>query len=316
MQHANYTSRKYGPQGQGVGAEKLRELAAATKRKATIAVIDTGCLLTHEELKNYVLKDLAYNSYYNRPDPHMIDLENHGTGVASIIAGEKGNDIGGYGICPNTKVLPIAACNDEGTFDDESLVNALEYIEKLVKTKKVKNLHVINMSLGATYTDEEIEFFGYNTLQTDPLYTQIKHLYDTYGIVCVCAAGNEGEYECMNFPSDYSCCVSVAASLQEGYLAHYSNLNQYTDFMAPDDTVVASSESNLKVDLYGGTSYSAPVISSVISCLKQINPNLSIKQIIKILKQTATKIYPCSDTNYDGVIEDGSAGIINAEKAA
>lgn len=315
MEHSLEYNKKYGCSGCGIGAEKLRQLAAKSKNEATIAVIDTGCLTTHKEVEKSLLKSLCYDAYNDKFILNDKDKENHGTGVISVIAGEKNNGIGGYGICPNAKIISIAAVNQEGEFDDWTLVKSLEYIESLVKNDKVKNLHVINMSLGSIYTDLQIDVFGYCKPETDPLYAQIKHLYDKYNIVCVCAAGNDANHEDKFLPADYDCCISVASSA-DNTLEWFSNYNKYTDFVAPDWNIIASSKSDTATTGSVGTSFSAPVITSAIVCLMQINPKIDVDQAINILKQTSTKIYPCIYTNIEESDSQSKAGIVNAEKAA
>ncbi|MDA6790855.1 S8 family serine peptidase, partial [Escherichia coli] len=65
----------------------------------------------------------------------------HGTHVAGIVAANKNNGIGGYGVNPNAKILPIDVFDRGWGASDYVIAQGILYaVEKGAK--------VINMSLG------------------------------------------------------------------------------------------------------------------------------------------------------------------------
>ena len=119
---------------QMLSIEKAQSLAG--KNPVTVAVIDQGIDMGHPELKGRLLPG------YNAVNPMNQGLPDfHGTHVAGIIAGNKGNGIGGFGVNPNVKILPIdIAERGWGVYDFAVADAILHAVDKGVK--------VINMSFG------------------------------------------------------------------------------------------------------------------------------------------------------------------------
>ena len=80
--------------------EKSQALAGNTP--ITVAVIDQGVDTKHPDLKGRLLPSYNAVNPMNQGSPDF-----HGTHVAGIIAANKNNGIGGYGVNPNAKILPI-----------------------------------------------------------------------------------------------------------------------------------------------------------------------------------------------------------------
>lgn len=70
----------------------------------SIAIIDEGCDLTHEDI-SYKLP--GYDAYDGNDDPTPQPSDGHGTSCAGIAAALANNNKGGAGVAPNCKVLPI-----------------------------------------------------------------------------------------------------------------------------------------------------------------------------------------------------------------
>ena len=84
--------------------DKAQRLAG--KNKVRVGVIDTGVEVNHPELKNKVVVN---KNAMNPLKKGQADV--HGTHVSGIIAGEKGNGIGGYGVAPNSDIVSIDVFN-------------------------------------------------------------------------------------------------------------------------------------------------------------------------------------------------------------
>jgi len=309
--------------GIGVGSNNVRTLASSTGNSATIAVIDSGFRASHVELKGKLLTNLAYNGVTGEEGPAAIgtDSHDHGTGVASVLVGNRKNGYGGYGMCVNTKVIPMTAADGEGYFDESYVIACIKQIERLVAAGQVTDLHVVVMSFGAWYSEAQREAWNMGVAGKDLLYDAIRGLYSKYGILCVCAggngSGNKRHVTGYNYPSDYPQCVAVTASDDKGRNCVFSDANAQKDLTAPgENIVVASSQSDTAIDTGGeGTSFAAPIVAGAISTLIQIDPSLTPAAALKLLKKTATPVPNSSAYRY-AAVNTNNKGIINLAKAA
>ncbi|MGN1400032.1 MAG: S8 family peptidase [Bacillus sp. (in: firmicutes)] len=249
---------------------KMLNLPAAQKKagknKVLVAVIDTGIDRNHPELKNKIHSSYNVHNPVNAPLP-----DDHGTHVSGIIAAEKGNAIGGYGINPNASILSIDVFNREwGAFD----YNIAEGILYAVK-KKAK---VINLSLGGPIASPVIE-------------AAIKKARDA-GIIIVAAAGNGGS-DSPGYPAAYEGVISVGAVDKSKKLTPWSSYGVTTDLVAPGNEIYApiyDYEKKSSFAKYSGTSMASPVVAGTASLLLSKYPNLKPEQIEYILKRTATDL--------------------------
>lgn len=84
---------------------RLAELhQIATGRGITIAVIDSGIDAAHPDLAGQVLLERNFVARETRGG------ENHGTGVAGIIAAKANNGVGIAGVAPDSRLLALRAC--------------------------------------------------------------------------------------------------------------------------------------------------------------------------------------------------------------
>ena len=85
----------------------------------SVAIIDEGCDLTHEDL---VYKTPGYDAYDGDNNPSPMTADGHGTSCAGVAAAKANNAKGGAGVAPKCKVLPvrIAKGNAAGFWDTTS----------------------------------------------------------------------------------------------------------------------------------------------------------------------------------------------------
>jgi len=129
------------------------EAAWATARGAgtTIAVVDSGVALAHEDLVAQLVPGTACQGTGGDPDRcagEPLDDDGHGTHVAGVAAATAGNRVGIAGVAPDARIMPIkvlfracATCQSTGEADDVSAA---------VRWAAEHGADVINLSLGST----------------------------------------------------------------------------------------------------------------------------------------------------------------------
>ena len=292
---------------------------AKSNGAVTVATLDTGALGDHEDLKNVILHDVAWDSYNNEPlyaNGAAGDPVGHGTSVAGIIAAEANNSRGIAGGSYNAKIVPVKVWGDTASqkATTASVVAGYTYLLDQVKTGSIANLRVINMSLGANGS----------SLNDDALHSAIKTARDDYGIVTVCAGGNGNQTTGAPrtdhmYPADFDECVAVTALTSEGANIVWSDYNPSKDISAPGKLICStSSSSDSSYSRASGTSEAAPLTAGVFALLFAAFPDATVDEACDAVYATAT---PINDADNDrtrpdaeGVVS-GSHGAIDAGAA-
>ena len=222
----------------------------------TVAVVDTGVDLTHPDLKANLVP--GYNAI-NQAEP-IIDDVNHGTHVAGIIAAVKGNGIGGCGVAPRTKIMPIKAlgAGSGGAADvSEGIIWATDH-----------KADVINLSLRFRPSWDAYKQSN-KTLKKAITYA-LKH-----NVVVVCAMGNESVQEnatpaYLANKNGYTNLIAVGSTTQKDEQSDFSNFGPWITLCAPGSDVLSTIPTTEGADNYGemsGTSMATPVISGVAALI-------------------------------------------------
>lgn len=270
---------------------------------ATVAMLDSGAELDHEDLADNVLLDLAWDE---TDDTLLKDCEiqdsagnRHGTMTAGVVAATANNALGIAGASYNANVLPIKVVQDDGSIESIDICDAYDYLFELIDAKKCDNLRVINMSLGS-----------YTSLGEDSaLHKQIKKALDEYDILTVCSGGNKG-ISTPNYPSDLEECVAVTSLNADGSHAEFSDYNSAKDISAPGARIF-STGANSGYTSENGTSLSAPMVSGTIALMYAACPDATPEDILEALYATAD---PIAGTSGDHT-PNGSHGALNAAEA-
>ncbi|WP_240338310.1 S8 family peptidase [Peribacillus alkalitolerans] len=238
----------------------------AGKNKVTVAVIDTGIDQNHPELKGLFLPGYNVLNPMNQGTPDY-----HGTHVSGILAGHKNNGIGGYGINPNVKILPIDVFDRSFFTSDYTIAEAIMYAVD-------HGAKVINMSLGSSVP---------NTLLEEVVQKAINK-----GVTIVASAGNEGS-DLPNYPASYEGVISVGSINNKKELSSYSSFGPSVDVVAPGEEIYApiyEYEKKSSFQPLSGTSMSSPIVAGVVSLMLSKNPSLKPAQVEYILEHTATDL--------------------------
>ena len=265
-----------------------------------VAVIDYNFDASHSDLRARVYA--KFNVELNTTQVNT-STDNHGTGVASIIAAPL-NGVGMVGVAPEASLILISANIQQET----SIIKALHYAQD-------SGAQVICCSWERTTVSQNIK----NVLQ------ELK----SDGISTIFAVGNtaSGGANIDNRDSIamLDSVIAVGATNEQNELALYSNYGANLDLVAPAGVagwgLVAATLQNTGNSIildqnhrfFDGTSASAPVVAGVVALMLSVNPSLTPTQVLDILTSTATKIGNATYTN--GFNEKYGYGKVNASSA-
>lgn len=196
----------------------------------TVAVIDTGCDLYHDDLKDNLIQG---KNFLENKDP--IDGNGHGSHVSGTIAAID-NGVGMVGVAPETKIMPLKALNDDGLGDSRAIAEAVVWAAD-------HGADLITMSLGSASPHEGIK--------------QSIDYACSKKVVVFCAAGNAGEYASIMYPAKYSNVISIGAIDKNLERTRFTCSGEELDFLAPGHEIVSAAPGN-RYAMMSGTSMSNP----------------------------------------------------------
>ena len=255
------------------------------ENSVTVAVLDTGCYLDHEDLKDQIWQEYAWNSYLN--GKLTRDYNGHGTHVCGLVGAQANNGVGIAGTSYNARVLPVCVFDTSGEGAATStLVDAYKYILDLNEQDPNLNLHVVNMSLG-----------GYGSTGADDrlLMDEIARAKEQ-GIVTICAGGNGDKYgnpyTTNSWPSDYPDCVAVTALDTNGISpSTWCDYNLEKDICAPGVDLYSTYSSTTSPYVFmSGTSMASPITAGAFALLWAAVPDLTVDEALEAVYSTAGEL--------------------------
>ena len=289
------------------GLDQVRAPAAwttSTGAGATIAVLDSGVDLDHEDLRSKVLAGANFVGCAEDGPCGNGDWEQggeagdpHGTHVAGIAAAATGNGIGIAGTAPDATILPVRVLGPEG--------GTFEEIAAGIRYAADQGADVISMSLGALPGVQALSITGVvGETQEAILYAREK------GSVVVAAAGNDFQVPLCGTPAFDAGALCVTATDKREAPAAYSNwgVNQDVASVAgpggslggqaglcgedvlstvPAGTSYLGEDCGFgsSYDEYAGTSMATPAVSGVAALLTAMG--LTDDQVVDVLLSTS-----------------------------
>ena len=269
-----------------------------------IGVIDTGFSGNNPDI-DYSRVKLGRDRIDNDNNPLLADSEGseHGTHVLGIIAATEGNDIGIDGI-NNQAPIWVGRAIGSGKWA-ESLK---EFVDEFKASGQPTA--VVNLSLDLTQTNPDGSVttrYEFTPQEREALeYARQNH------VLIVAAAGNDGGVMSVlgQASQEFDNIITVGASDGENR-ADYSNYGEGLDILANGGTIenpILSTAGN-SVGTMAGTSVAAAEVTGAASQVWAANPQLSYRQVIDILKATAT------DINTPGWDRETGAGLLDIDAA-
>jgi hypothetical protein len=215
-------------------------------------------------------------------DGRDIDASGHGTHVAGIIAAVANNGIGGSGVAPNAKILPIQVLDQAGQGDARDVAAGVRFAAD-------NGARVINLSLGGATESSSL--------------TQAITYANDKGVLVVAAAGNGGAADKPKWPASLDLTLAVTAVDQANNATSFDQRGDYIDLSAPGANIVSTAKGDYVT--LSGTSMAAGFVAGAAALLFAAEPRVTNAQVRDILLRTATDIgEPGRDVTF-------GAGLIN-----
>ncbi|MEW2417759.1 type VII secretion-associated serine protease mycosin [Streptomyces sp. NPDC046866] len=240
-----------------------------TGKGVTVAVIDTG-VARIPELEGQVLpgRNFAAPSYAG---DERTDYENHGTGIAAIIAGN-GKGPGGvdsaFGLAPGVKILPLRVdLGGDGGTPFKAMSEAVRYAAD--SDAKVLNISMVGVN------------------QSENLAAAVKYALSK-GKLIFAGVGNDGNSD-VYYPAAIPGVVGVAAVDADGAATKESQHNAYVDMSAPGINIVTGCAGKTGLCNTHGTSDATALASASAALLWSAHPDWTNNQVLRVLLNTAGK---------------------------
>jgi hypothetical protein len=274
------------------------------RNQPLIGIIDTGFSGTNHDIDyNRITLGRDYLDGDNNPLLGDDEAEDHGTPILGIIGATRNNELGINGINPNAP-LWLGRAVGSGKWA-ESLVDFVN----AAKSSGQPNA-VINLSFDLVQVNPD------GSLTTRYQLTAKERAALEYarqkGVLIVVASGNEGAVMSAlgQASREFDNIITVGAA-DGSNRASYSSHGEGLDILAlggtDDRPIVSTVEDGL--GLMSGSSIATAKVTGVISQVWAANPQLTYRQVIELIKATAT------DLSSSGWDPETGAGLINGSAA-
>lgn len=198
------------------------------------------------------------------------DEDGHGTHVAGVAAGKT------YGVASKANLIAVRVLDANGDGRGSDVLAGMQWAADDAESKNQISKSVINMSLGAEYT----EAFNKATAA----------IIDK-GIVVVAAAGNEGADASDVSPASTPDVITVGATYRNDTRAEFSNWGIALDVFAPGVDILSAWIGNATASMIiSGTSMACPHIAGLAAYFIALEKNGSSTpaKIAEKIKRVAT----------------------------
>jgi subtilisin family serine protease len=232
----------------------------------TVAVIDSGSG-PHPDLDANLEAGRTMFGSIDSVGAFDIDNAGHGSHVAGTIAAVADNAIGGSGVAPQTRILPIRVLDSQGSGDSKD-------VSKAVRFAVDSGVKVINLSLGGT-------------TESASLTAAIQYAVDR-NVLVVAAAGNGAADSSPKWPAASDLTLAVTAVDRNNSVTSFDQRGDYIDISAPGSSILSTASNDYK--LQSGTSMAAAFVTGAAALLFAAQPSITALQVRDVLQRTATDI--------------------------
>jgi subtilisin family serine protease len=325
--------------GQDVRAKQAWGIAQGSP-SIIVAVLDDGVDIDHPAFKNQIWRnpnaaapdqfgrdyfldptDPGFNNprpkVFNSPFTDTLQNDIHGTPCAGLIAAFA-PDARAFGVAPGCKILPVKIFHASELASDEKVSLAIRYAAGIAD--------ILSCSWDGPQTP----------LIAEAIATAASTGRHGKGCAVFCAVGDEGSGT-VGFPANLPAAIAVGASTDDGLPAAYSNAGSQVAMVAPSDGGIqgiftcdvslpnigfnpgddhSGGADGLYTNSFGGTSAAVPIAAGAGAVLLSSRPDLTAKQLKKVMEQNADKIVDDVDANgHSDLVGFGKINLFAALKA-
>ncbi len=299
----------------------------------TVAVIDTGVS------RHRLLPHLIPGGDYVSTGDGTADCDGHGTVVAGIIGASPDSDNGFSGIAPDATIIGIRQSSNKFRATDDPSGHGFGDVDTLamaVRTAADLGATVINISAVACVSTGD-------ALDDRALGAALAYAVDVKNAVVVTAAGNVGsvgrcseqnpttaalrrgnpdwsDVRTVVSPGWYDDYVLTVGSVdRDGTPSAFSLAGPWVDVAAvAEDVVSLDPDGEGLIDSLtaeetpiSGTSYAAPVVSGIVALVRSRSPELTARQVMQRIEDTAHR----PSAGWDPVVGHGTVDAAAAVSA-
>ncbi|MEZ5738117.1 MAG: S8 family peptidase [Burkholderiaceae bacterium] len=320
------------PAALGLAAQRAGDARVAP----VVAVLDTGVVIDHPDLAGQLEPGFDFITDPARAgdgdgidanaDDSSISVGSsfHGTHVAGTIAARSNNAIGGIGVAPMARIMPVRVLTDRGATSFYDIDQGIRFAAGLSNDSGViptRPASVINLSLGAGRACSSSDANYFQDLQAR-------------GITVVVASGNDSSasrLQPIGFPANCPGVIAVGATDAQFKRAYYSNGGAELTLVAPGgDQRVSTTGTGLPDGVFStmatisggrrqptyaslqGTSMATPHVSGIVALMKYLDPTLTPIRIDALIRSGEI----VDDLGPVGRDSETGFGQLNARKAA
>jgi len=255
---------------QVINADELN-LDLQNQQKVKVAVLDSGV----DVVEGIDLAD-SINLVKEEQEitPMFLDITGHGTGIASVIAGNGENVV--QGVNPNVDLYSVKVLDEKNAAPISRIIEGIYWCIE-------NDMNIINMSFGTSVYSHALK----------------KAVEDAYGmnILMVGAAGNNADS--VEYPAAFEEVMAVAATNTQSEISSFSNTGNELEIAAPGEKIRVASFFNGNVVTHG-TSIAVPHVVGVASLLWEKDLSKSNEFIRQLIDYSSKNI---SNTNECGLID-------------
>ena len=267
-------------------------IAGITGKNVLVTLLDDGYIntTTLPAFKSLVDEKRLVGTLTTSPDRTTVfEKGKHGTNVLSIITGYVDNTLIGGAFKASIALAQTEESEWEKLVEEVNWMRGAEWADSL-------GTDIIQSSLGYTEFDLALYNHKYNQLNGNTtIVTKAANWATDRGIICVISAGNEGSsaWKYISAPGDALDILTVGAVSSSSTKIGFSSLGPTSDGrLKPDVCALGSGVRGADTDgsfgYFAGTSFSSPLVTSLVAGLMEQFPNQKANTIKEIVRKSAT----------------------------